>query len=142
MSALLDVNVLLALFDPGHEHHVETFGWWRENRSAGWASCPLTQNGFVRVISNPSYGRHLSLSDAVALIGAQVSQPGHVFWSDDISLLDASLFDHGRVRGPSQITDVYLLALAAKNGGRLVTLDRGIALDAVRAAQSSQLVAL
>ena len=142
MSALLDVNVLLALFDPELEHHAEASRWWSENRGAGWASCPLTQNGFVRVISNPSYHRPLPLADAVALIGAQISQPGHVFWPDDISLTDAGLFDHGRLHGPSQITDAYLLALAVKNDGSLVTYDRGIALDAVRGAQSGHVVTL
>jgi toxin-antitoxin system PIN domain toxin len=103
---------------------------------------PLTQNGFVRVISNPGYSRPVALSDAVALLSAQVAEPGHVFWADDISLLDASVFNHARFHGPSQITDAYLLALAAKNGGRLVTLDRGIALAAVRGVQSNQVVVL
>jgi len=130
------------LFDREHEHHSEAFGWWSENREAGWASCPLTQNGFVRVISNPSYGRSLPLADAAALLSAQISQAGHIFWADDISLLDATLFAHRHVHGPSQITDAYLLALAVKNGGRLVTLDRAIPLAAVRGAKSEHIVAL
>lgn len=142
MSALLDVNVLLALFDPKHERHAEAFQWWSGNRAGGWASCPLTQNGFVRVISSPGYARPLSLAGAVSLIGAQISQPGHVFWPDDISLVDAGLFDHRRLYGPSQITDVYLLALAVRNGGCLVTFDRSIALAAVRGAQMGHVVTL
>lgn len=142
MSALLDVNVLLALFDPEHEHHAEAFRWWSDNRTDGWASCPLTQNGFVRVISNPSYKRSLSLADAISLIRAQIAQPGHVFWPDDISLLDATLFDHQYLRGPSQITDAYPLALAMKNGGRLVTFDQAIPRGAVRDAKAEHVVSL
>ena len=142
MSALLDVNVLLALFDPEHEHHAEAFRWWSENRADGWASCPLTQNGFVRVISNPGYKGRLSLADAVALIRAQIAQPGHVFWPDDVSLLDVALFDHRHLRGPGQITDAYLLALAIRNRGRFVTFDRSIAFDSVRGAQQNQVVTL
>lgn len=142
MSALLDVNVLLALFDPEHEHHAEAFRWWGDNRADGWASCPLTQNGFVRVISNPRYTRPLPLVDAVSLVRAQIAQRGHVFWSDDISLLDANLFDHRHLRGPRQITDAYLLALAMKNGGRLITFDRGLARDMVRGAEKAHVVTL
>jgi uncharacterized protein len=142
VSALLDVNVLLALFDPVHEHHAEAFRWWTDNRADGWASCPLTQNGFVRVISNPGYARPLPLAEAVSLIGAQAARPDHVFWPDDISLLDATLFDHRQLRGPRQITDAYLLALARKNGGRLVTFDQSFARDAVRGVQDVHLVTL
>ena len=142
MSALLDVNVLLALFDPEHEHHAEALRWWTDNRADGWASCPLTQNGFVRVISNPRYARPLPLADAIYLISAQSAQPGHIFWPDDVSLLDATFFDHRQLRGPQQITDAYLLALAIKNGGRLVTFDRSLARDAVRGVQKDHVVTL
>ena len=142
MKALLDVNVLVALFDPMHEHHAAAFGWWTANRDQGWATCPLTQNGFVRVISSASYPRPLRLADAVALLQAQVSQPGHVFWPDDVALVDTAYFDHHHLRGPSQITDAYLLALAIHHGGRLVTFDRAISLQVVRSARTEQLVVL
>jgi toxin-antitoxin system PIN domain toxin len=142
VRALLDVNVLLALFDPEHKHHNEALSWWNTHRDRGWASCPLTQNGFVRVISNPAYKRPLPLSGAVALIQAQTERPGHAFWPDDISFADAGVFDHERLQGPNQITDAYLLALAVRNGGCLATFDRGIALEAVRGATADHVVTL
>lgn len=142
MRALLDVNVLLALFDPDHPHHAAAVSWWTEQQAEGWASCPLTQNGFVRIVSAPSYRRPLRIDEAIRLLRAQLLKPGHVFWPDDISLSDPMLFDQGRLHGSRQITDVYLLALAVKNGGRLVTFDRGIALAAVRGAEARHVVML
>ena len=102
MRALFDVNVLLALFDPGHIHHGVAQAWWRSHRQEGWATCPLTQNGFARIISKPGYQRSIDLSTAVSLLAAQTSQLGHEFWPDDISITDASTFDHARILGPSQ----------------------------------------
>jgi toxin-antitoxin system PIN domain toxin len=135
MRALLDVNVLLALFDPAHPHHARALVWWSEWQNDGWASCPLTQNGFLRIISNPNYRRPLTFADALVAIRTQIALPGHAFWPDNISIMDVELFDHGRILGPNQITDVYLLALAMKNGGRLATFDRAIPLGAVRGAE-------
>jgi uncharacterized protein len=131
VRALLDVNVLIALFDIAHVHHADAFTWWTKHRNDGWASCPLTQNGFVRVISGSRYPRPL----AMAL-------PGHVFWPDDVSLADPKRFAHDRLAGPSQITDAYLLALAVQNDGRLVTFDRTIPLSAARGAEPRHVVAL
>jgi toxin-antitoxin system PIN domain toxin len=142
VRALLDVNVLLALFDPEHVHHAAASAWRLTNRDEGWASCPLTQNGFIRVISGPRYPRLLALSVALRLLRAQVVQPEHAFWPDDVSLIDADAVDHGRIVGPNQITDVYLLALAMKNAGRLVTFDRSVPLAAVRGAEPRHLVVL
>ena len=73
MRALFDVNVLLALFDPGHIHHGAAQAWWRSHRPEGWATCPLTQNGFVRIISKPGYQRSIALSTAIAVLAAQIS---------------------------------------------------------------------
>lgn len=142
MSALLDVNVLLALFDPEHIHHAEAFAWWTGDRRESWASCPLTQNGFVRVISGSGYERPLPFAEALALLHAQVERPDHEFWPDDVSLADGDVFDHSRLHGPGQITDAYLLALAVKRGGRMVTLDRSIPLAAVRGAKAEHVVQL
>ena len=142
MHALLDVNVLLALFDAEHVHHAKALAWWSEHRSDGWASCPLTQNGFVRIMSNPGYARPLAFAEAMVLLRAQVMQPGHVFWPDDISLADEVYFDHERMRGPNQITDAYLLALAVKNGGRLVTFDRAFPVAAVCGAEPRHLAVI
>ena len=142
MRALFDVSVMLALFDPGHIHHGAAQAWWRSHRAEGWATCPLTQNGFVRIISKPVYQRSIALSTAVALLAAQISQPGHEFWPDNVSIVDGQLFDRSRILGPNQITDVYLLALAVRNGGRLVTLNRAIPLKAVHGAEARHLAVL
>lgn len=142
MHALFDVNMLLALFDAEHIHHRQAFAWWIENREWGWASCPITQNGFVRVISGPGYTRPRQFADAMALLRAQTAQPSHLFWPDDVSIGDPRTFDYSRLLGPRQITDAYLLALAVKNSGRLVTFDRSVPVRAVHAAEERHLVVL
>ena len=142
MRALFDVNVLVALSDDRHIHHDQAFTWWCDHQQQGWASCPLTQNGFLRVTSRPSAEPPRTLADAIAHLTGLVDLPSHDFWPDDISICDTALFDRSRLLGPKQITDAYLLALAAKNGGRLVTLDRGIPLRAVHGAEAKHLVVL
>ncbi len=142
MRALFDVNVLVALSDDQHFHHAVAFAWWVAHHEEGWASCPLTQNGLVRVVSSPNYRRPKRLADALAQLRGLLSMPTHAFWPDDMSFADPSVFDSGHILGPNQITDVYLLALAVKNGGRLVTLDRGIPLRAVRGADAQHLVVI
>ena len=141
MRALLDVNVLLPLFDIAHVHHAPARSWWAQHKAEGWASCPLTQNGFVRIISNRGYQRPIALQTALSVLAKQ-QEESHEFWPDDISITDATLFDHAFILGPNQITDVYLLGLAVKNGGRLVTFDRGLPLKAVRGVEARHLVVL
>ena len=142
MRALFDVNVLLALFDDNHVHHQIAENWWGEHRENGWATCPTTQNGFLRVISKPSYQYPVRLADALQLLRHQIELPGHEFWPESLSLLDPNHFNHGHIIGPNQITDAYLLALAVENQGRLVTFDRGIPLHAVQLAKHRHLVVL
>jgi toxin-antitoxin system PIN domain toxin len=142
MRALFDVNALLAIFDDRHIFHERIRGWWSEHVDDGWASSPLTQNGFVRVLSQPSYTNSHSLAEALAVMRAGVVQPEHAFWPDDIQITDPDVFDHSRILGPGQITDVYLLGLAVKNGGRLVTFDKGVPIAAVRGAGRDHLVSL
>ena len=142
MRALLDVNVLLALFDRGHIHHSAAMSWWSNNGHAGWASCPLTQNGFVRIASQKGYARPSPLPDVLSLFSRQIAKDDHQFWPDDVSITDDRIFDRSRILGPNQITDVYLLGLAVKNGGRLVTFDRGLPLRAVRGAEARHIVVL
>jgi toxin-antitoxin system PIN domain toxin len=142
VRSLFDVNVLLALFDVEHTHHSRATDWWDENRNGGWASSATTQNGFLRIISKPSYEQPLKLADALSLLNGQIAIPGHEFWPDQISITDPAVFRHDRILGPNQITDVYLLALAVKNEGRLVTFDRAIPLAAVRGAEQRHLVVL
>lgn len=142
MRALLDVNVLLALFDPAHVFNATARDWWAANQAHGWASCPLTQNGFVRVSTQRGYARPLPVSIALAVLAAQMARSDHAFWPDAISITDEVALDRSRILGPRQITDVYLLALAVKNGGRLVTFDRGVPLRAVHGAEARHLVAI
>ena len=128
---LLDVNVLLALTDPMHVHHEAAHRWFSASGGRDWATCPITENGFVRIASHPNYPNRPGQVGAVLEILAQVREaPGHHFWTDSISILDAlvadSLITH------AQITDVYLLALAVDHQGRVATLDRRIPADAVR----------
>jgi toxin-antitoxin system PIN domain toxin len=142
VRALLDVNMLVAQSDPEHIHHDRALAWWGDHQGEGWASCPLTQNGFVRVISGPGYRNPRRLADATAQLRALLHLPSHTFWPDDISLVDTAMFNHDHILGPNQITDAYLLALAVKNGGRLVSLDSAVPLRAVRGAEPKHLVTL
>lgn len=142
MRALFDVAFLIALLLPDHVHHAPAHAWWGKNASWGWASCPITQNGFARVVSRPGYPKPLSVRAALDRLGEAVDETDHAFWPDDLSIADPDVFDRSRILGPNQITDVYLLALAVRNGGRLVTLDRGIPFAAVRGAEPRHLAVL
>jgi uncharacterized protein len=139
MRALFDVNVLIAIVDEQHIHHHLAQEWWTANQSAGWATCPLTENGMARIVSQSSYKNPVTTTFAIDLLAEQVGDSDHAFWPDDISLRDSALFDPGCILGPNQITDVYLLALAVKHGGRLATLDRSVPLRAVRGAEARHL---
>jgi len=140
VRALLDVNVLLALLDRDHVDHGRARRWLEAEIADGWASCPLTENGFVRVISQPRYPSPVSPAVAVELLSEATRQPQHERWPCDISLLDGNVVDASRLHGPRQVTDAYLLALAASRGGRFVTLDHAVPLSAVAAAGPENLV--
>jgi toxin-antitoxin system PIN domain toxin len=142
MRALLDVNALLALVDPTHVHHPVVRAWWSANHPHGWASCPLTENGFLRIITQPRYSVPLSMGSAMDVLRTAFSQGDHMFWPDDISIGDQDIFNPENILGPKQITDIYLLALAVRNRGRLVTLDRSISTTAVRDATQANLIVL
>jgi toxin-antitoxin system PIN domain toxin len=131
MRALLDVNVLIALLDAGHVHHAVASRWLGEHLAAGWASCPLTQNGCLRILSTPSYPRHQPVAVVASRLAEAAATPHHEFWADDISVLEAARFAHERWLHSRQITDAYLLALAVRRDGVFVTLDRGIDLRLV-----------
>ncbi len=142
MRALLDVNVLIALHDESHTQHATARRWIAEEIATGWASCALTENGFVRVVSQPRYPADVSPSMAIGLLRAATSTPHHERWPCDVSLLDAAAIDATRVHGPKQVTDLYLLALAVRHGGRLVTFDGRIPRSAVAGATAEHLVVL
>ncbi len=140
--ALLDVNVLVALFDPDHVHHEAAHAWFSVNRPSGWATCPLTENGLVRVLSNPAYmPLHEPPAGIVRRLNAFCATSGHTFWADDVSLLNRRLF---RVAPAThrQVTDIYLLGLAKKKGGRLATFDGRIPLSPVVGAEGRHLVVI
>ncbi len=143
MAALLDVNVLVALFDPVHAHHEAAHEWFGQNRKRGWATCPLTENGTVRVLSNPAYpGRRTTVRDAIRRLDDFLESGDHTFWPDSVSLCDENLIRPDHLLGHRQLTDVYLLALAVTNGGWLVTFDRNFPLAAVEGAEADHLVRL
>ena len=140
MISLLDVNVLVALFDPLHLHHEAAHAWFAANRRKGWATCPLTENGLARILSNPSYpGRGTTLLDALQRLETFRLGGDHTFWPDSVSVRDASLFRGEHIGGHRRLTDVYLLALAVSRGGRLATFDRRISIAAVVGAKKSHL---
>ncbi len=142
MRALLDVNVLVALLDAGHLHHVVATRWLAAHTKAGWASCPLTQNGCLRILSLSSYPNAQPTAVVADRLGRAMAGGSHVFWPDSISLLEPGVLSWERVLTSRQITDTYLLALAAAHGGRLVTFDRGISIEAVPSASKKHLVTL
>jgi uncharacterized protein len=140
MRALLDVNFWIALFDDAHQFS-ERANAFIAARGAKIAICPIVENGVIRVMSLPSYGRRGGLP--MQLVRERLREAcatlDHAFWGDDVSLRDDELVDFSRVQGHNQITDLYLLALAVKHGGRLVTFDQTISLSSVRGATARHL---
>ena len=142
MIALLDVNVLIALLDAGHMHHAAATQWLSEHLDAGWASCPLTQNGCIRILSQTAYPNRAPAAEVAARLAEATRHPAHHFWTDAVSLLTPGLMEWSNLLTGRHITGAYLLALAVKNRGRFVTLDQGIPLSAVQGAQTRHLVVL
>ncbi|HIG44476.1 MAG: TA system VapC family ribonuclease toxin [bacterium] len=124
--ALLDVNVLIALLDEDHVHHAVAWSWFENNLLSGWATCPITQIGCVRIMSQPGYPNHLRSADVAHHLRAATNAPQHEFWPDTLSVLDHQKINWESVISPKQLTDIYLLTLAVKNKGRLVTFDQKI----------------
>ncbi|WP_017973367.1 TA system VapC family ribonuclease toxin [Actinopolyspora halophila] len=140
--ALLDVNVLLALLDSDHVDHQRAHEWLDGNSAAGWSSCSITENGFVRVISQPRYPSPVPPAEAIELLAQTRRDSDHEFWACEVSLLDPNLIDRSRLHGHRQITDSYLLALAVAYGGRLVTFGDSLPLSAVHGADEGHLTVL
>lgn len=123
---LLDVNVLVALAWPNHVHHRRALAWFKKHQEAGWATCPLTQSGFVRVSSHRrAIPEARSPREAIHLLVRIVSLPHHRFWEDDVSLARTEEVPRERIAGHRQVTDAHLLALALRRKGRVATFDRG-----------------
>jgi toxin-antitoxin system PIN domain toxin len=126
VTALLDVNVLMALAWPNHEHHDLVSEWFDRHQDRGWATCPLTQSGFVRVSSNRRVPYAQSPREAISLLSQIVALPSHVFLPDEISLATSRFVAVKRLIGHGQVTDAHLLGVALSHRARLATLDRGI----------------
>lgn len=127
MIALLDVNALIALAWPNHVHHRAAREWFRSQRQQGWATCPMTQSGFIRVSSNRRITPEArSPEEAAILLRSLTSLSGHTFWTDDSSLLDEKWLTLDRITTHHQVMDAHLLILALGHNGCLATFDRGI----------------
>lgn len=142
IRSLFDVNVLIALLDRDHVSHAAATSWHGAHVEHGWASCPITENGTARVMSSPGYPNPLPVAEVLARLGAAARAGPHEFWPDDVSLTDSAAFDARAILGSKQITDRYLLALAVRNRGRLVTFDRAIRPTAVHGAAPEHIVHL
>ena len=142
MTYLLDVNVIVALFDPNHVHNQTALDWFSSAGRHAWATSPITENAVIRIVGQASYPNCPGNPAVVAALLSRFTQhPGHHFWPDDISLLDRQKIDLTRLLNASQVTDSYLLALAIAHGGQLATLDRRLIPDAVLlGAQSLHLI--
>jgi hypothetical protein len=142
MRALLDVNVLIALLDPDHSLHERARDWFSRNAPSGWTSCPITQNGCVRIMAHPGYPNALPVRLVMERLREATRSPHHEFWADDVSLLEPRIADASRIHGPRQLTDLYLLALAVHRRGRFVTFDASVPVSAIRAADKGHLLTL
>lgn len=131
MIYLLDANVLIAMIDPDHVHHAYAQAWFEQAVDEGWATCPITENAFIRIAGKPSYRLVGTPADMADILKQVRARPGHVFWPEAISLVSSSLVDTDRLTSHGQVTDTYLLALAVQNGGRLATFDRRLSTAAV-----------
>ena len=143
MRCLLDVNILIALLDANHVFHTRVHDWLGRYKG-GLATCAITQNGAVRIMSQPRYSSLISLTAAQVKQQLQMglTSQDHVYWPCNESLLDDRLFDWSRIHGPAQLTDIYLLGLAVRHKACLVTLDRNIALNTVHGAKAQNLLVL
>ena len=142
MRALLDINVLIALLDAAHLHHSTALAWLGDNIQHGWASCPLTQNGCVRIMSQPAYSNPHPPAEIAARLREATQTPAHAFWPDTLSLLEPAHFDWNQLLHPRQLTDAYLLALAVQHEGVFVTFDHAVPLRAVAGAEQQHLCLL
>jgi hypothetical protein len=142
MRALLDVNVLLALLDADHVDHRRAREWLEAEIAQGWASCALTQNGFVRIITQPRYPSPVAATEAIGRLRRATRSEYHEFWPCEVSLLDQDLIDSSRLHSSRHVTDAYLLALATVRASRFVTFDRTVPITAVSGATEANLVVL
>lgn len=141
MRGLLDVNVLIALFDSDHAFHNRVHSWWATAAGDGWASCPITENGMVRIMSNRAYSKKTTFVavELICRLKQFVANTDHEFWAADVSLPDETVFPGDRFYSNQTLTDIYLLGLAVRHAGRLITLDEQIPTGCVRGATARSL---
>ena len=133
---LLDVNVLIALIDPNHDHHKRVVDWFIRSRGEGWSTCPIVENGFVRIIGHTNYPNGPQSTQAArALLVNLCQQPGHQFWPDSTTIRDRQ--SSMNLPTSKHLTDHYLLLLAIKNIGKLATLDQRIDPQKIQGGQSA-----
>jgi toxin-antitoxin system PIN domain toxin len=138
LTFLLDVNVLIALIDPAHISHDPAHRWFGERGQAAWATCPLTENGVIRIVGHPKYpGTPGSPATVAAIVANLRTLAGHVFWPDDISLVGEARINPKKILTSGQVTDTYLLALAVVHDGQLATFDRRLSANAVRGGKAA-----
>ncbi len=144
MRSLFDVNVLIALLDVDHHFHHRAHDWWGREFPHGWASCPLTENGFLRILTNPNYSktRDFTVKELTSLLARFIAAGNHEFWPDALTLRDGSVFTTDRIHSGRQLTDVYLLGLATAHQARLVTFGEGVSSTAVKKSHARNLAVL
>jgi toxin-antitoxin system PIN domain toxin len=123
---LLDVNVLIAIVDQGHAAHENAVRWFHSNARHGWATCPITENALVRILSQPAYPNSRKPAVIRDLLTQLKRLPGYSFWPDDLSITQPGILTDWASITPKRLTDAYLLALAVHHHGKLVTLDARI----------------
>jgi uncharacterized protein len=139
---LLDINVLIALIDPAHQFHASAHTWFKSHRIHGWATCPITENGCLRIMSNPGYPfPGLTVERVRGILTELVRVEGHRFWPDSLSFLEPKRFDLTQT-GPKYLTELYLLSLAVSNRGCLITFDRTIPIQTIIGFQSDDMEVL
>ena len=135
MVYLLDVNILIALGDPAHEHHRRVQTSFHA-KPLDWATCPITENGFLRIVGNSAYLNVKGDPQRLCIYFRQMcAWPGHQFWPDDLTLRDAYRFPN--LPSSRKLTDLYLLGLAASRNGKLATLDKRIEADLIKGGTSA-----
>jgi toxin-antitoxin system PIN domain toxin len=138
VTFLLDVNVIVALIDPGHVSHDAAHAWFISSAADSWATCPIVENGVIRIVGHPRYPNTPgSPATVAAILSEMFALPGHAFWPDDLSLVGTASVEPAQIRTPGQVTDTYLLALAQSHGAQLATFDRRLSTSAVRDGDSS-----
>nr|WP_208394379.1 TA system VapC family ribonuclease toxin [Pseudochelatococcus lubricantis] len=129
---------MIALIDPGHVAHDDAHEWFASVGHAAWATCPITENGVIRIVANPKYPNSPGSPSLVTGIVRKLrALPGHSFWADDVSLVGNGDVDADKILTSAQVTDSYLLALAAAHEGQLATFDRKLSVAAVRNGKAS-----